>query len=476
MHAVSSTVVAELVILEIGTYNAQYRRPFETHLDGQGLQMFQQKLADAPAYAPAMLNGIANQFIMPSAQPEKQLFIPQGFGEQRLRFHMKVIHNFRMGGQVIEHLVGYTNYVGASAAGFASDCEFYVNSTVMVRESQEMTPTGLQTFSNMADNSHILVDNQWDGIYGGNNEQRMRPEDVFAAMSRNHLQGMGTNLIDGRSTMSNVAVKSSRKNSLAPMFMANVLENYRNAKQSEEFGQGEQQILGQARGYASDNNVGKDPFLSAIAGIRGAPLGNTFTWRDLERLDPNALRNTTLIQMDQAAKGDAHWAGQTADWGGADGTTLAATILSQSVPGLMMDMMLTELVFTCTNHVIGGGVNFQPFHAASFTSLPVGPIVDQFMIRFQQEILNDLTFHNQIGFALKVEMDLYGHSKLSISMNNEPYTDYVVPSFADALLVPVVTNNHQNAMNIANDFDQLLTALNGDCQGYSGGESNFGLI
>jgi hypothetical protein len=476
MHAVASTQVTEMTILEIGTHNNQFRRPFETHLDGNGLIMFKDKLQGAGAYAPAMLNGIANQFIMPSSQPETQLFIPEGWGTQRYRFHAKVRHNFRMGGWITEHISGYTNFPGIGHnGGFAPDMEFYVNSTLMVRESQEMTPMGIMPMFNVADNSHILVDNNWGGIGNGMNEQRMRPEDVFAAMSRTHLPA-GTTVIDGRSTMSNVAVKSARSNNLAPVFMANVLENYRNAKESEEFGQGEQQILSQARGYAADNQVGKDPFLAAISQIRGTPLGNTFRWGDLERLDPNTTHVTTFIQMGIAEKAETHWAGQTADWGSADPTTLASTILSQSVPSLMMDMDLTELVFKVTNNVMGSGLAFVPFHARSFTSLPVQPIVDQFEIRLKHEILMDLTYNNQIAFDLEMKMDLYGESWIKISLNNAPFTDYCVPSFADALTVPVVTNQAQNALTIAEDFDSLLSALHIDCSGTETSGTIFGSI
>jgi hypothetical protein len=469
MHAIASTKVVELLVLEIGTYNQQWRRPFETHLDGAGLDMFQNALAGAASYRPAMLNGIANQFILPAAQPEKQIAIPGGWNEQRMRFHMKVRHEFRMGGFITEHIIGYTNYNGANATGFASDLEFYVNSTLMVRESLEQTPLGMQTYTTIADNSHILVDNNWEGIFG-QTEQRLRPEDVLSTMSRTHLDVPAGSLIDGRSTQSNVAVKSRRQNSMAPHFMATILDAHKNAKESEEFGQGEQQILSQARGYASDNNVGKDPFLSAISQIRGTALGNTLSWRDLSRLDPNATHVTQVILMDNAARAETHWAGQTADWGAADVTTQASTILAQSVAGLMFDEMLTELVFKCTNNVQGGGVHFQPFHAASFTSLAVEPIVERFANRFRHEIWNDLTFNNQIACNMELRMDLYGESWIKLSLNGEPMTDYVVPSFSDALTVPVITNNANAALEIANDFDLLIGALHGACDGQQAAE------
>lgn len=466
MHVIQSTQVVELLVMETGTYNQQWRRPFETNLDASSLTMFQNQLSNSGSYQPAMLNGIANNFILPAAQPEKQIVVPGNWGDQRMLFRAKVIHTFRMGGTITEIVQGYTNFLGASESGFDRELEFYANSTLIVRDSQEMTPTGIQTFSTVADNSHILVDNQWEGIYNAT-EQRMRPEDIISAMSRAHLDVPAGQLLDGRSAFTNVAVKSNRHNSMAPHFMAKILEADRCARGAEEFGQGEQQILAQARGYAADNNVGKDPFLSAISAIRGTALGNTFSWRDLERLDPNVSRVTTVLRMGAAERADAHWAGQTADWAVADTETQAASILSHSVCGLMFDEQLVELAFKCTNNVPGGQAYLLPLHGVTLKNEPVAVTIDKFSTRFIQEVWNDLTHGNQVACNMELSINQYGDSWIKLSFNNEPLTDYVVPTFADALMVPVLTSNPDVAQNIANDFDSLISLLHSNCEGYT---------
>lgn len=466
MHVIQNTQVVELLVMETGTYNPQWRRPFETNLDASSLTMFQNQLANSGSYQPAMLNGIANNFILPAAQPEKQIVVPGSWADQRMVFRAKVIHTFRMGGTITEVIQGYTNFNGANQNGFDRELEFYANSTLIIREAQEMTPNGMQTWATVADNSHILVDNAWEGIYGAT-EQRMRPEDIISAMSRSHLDVPAGQLLDGRSASSNVAVKSNRQNSMAPHFMAKVLEADRCARSAEEFGQGEQQILAQARGYAADNNVGKDPFLSAISQIRGTALGNTFSWRDLERLDPNIGRVTTVIKMGQAERADAHWAGQTADWGTANTETQAASILAHSVCGLMFEESLVELTFKCTNNVPGGQAYFLPVHGASLNNDPISVTTEKFATRFIQEVWNDLTYGNQVACNMELSMNQYGDSWIKLSFNNDPLTDYNVPTFADALMVPVLTSNPDVAQNIANDFDDLISLLHGNCEGYT---------
>lgn len=458
MHAINATVIEELMVLEMGTHNDQWRRTFNTHLTAENIQMFQQNLSSAPSFQPAMLNGIANGFIMPEAQPEKKIVIPGGYGDQRMMFRAKVRHTFRAGGEIIEYVQGYTNFVGANANGFDRELEFYVNSVVLVRNTMEMTPNGMQTFQSVTDNSHILIDNKWEGIYQPT-EQRMRPEDIIAAMSRSHLDVPASSLLDGRSANSNVAVKSNRSNTMAPHFMAKVLEANRCARESEEYGQGEQQILGQARGFAADMNVGKDPFLSAIAGIRGTALGNTFSWRDLERLDPNVSRVTTVMTMGPAERAEAHWAGQTEYWHLADTNTQAASVLGHSVAGLMFEESLVELTFYCTNNIKGGGVLFTPVYGIMQSGEQAGPVIERFAGRFRREIWDDLTHSNQVACNMEINMNMYGDSRIKISFNNEPLVEYALPTFSDALSVHIVTGNPDVPVEIAKDFDQLITVL-----------------
>lgn len=467
MHAIQATNVEEMIVMEMGTHNDQWRRTFETNLDGASLKMFQQQLAGATSYQPAMLNGIANSFIMPSAQPEKKIIIPGGYGEQRMMFRARLRHTFRAGGHIIEYIQGYTNFVGAGDNGFDREMEFYVNSVVTVRNTQERTPLGLQVFSNVTDNSHILVDNNWEGIYN-TTEQRMRPEDIITAMSRAHLNVTPGSLLDGRSAHSNVAVKSSRTNTMAPHFMAKVLEANRQARESDEFGQGEQQILNQARGYASDPNVGKDPFLSAISHIRGDALGNRFTWTDIQRLDPNISNVTTVLRMGVAEKAEAHWAGQTEYWHIANDNTQAATILGHNVSGLMFEEKLVELAFKCTNNIQGGGALFTPLAGLALSEEHIGTYVEKFAQRFRKEVWDDLTHNNQVSCNVEVQMNLYADSIVAVSFNNEPLTPYAIPSFTDALNVSILTGNPEVPAKIAEDFDGLLALLNDNGQGNQG--------
>ena len=215
--------ITKLLIVETGSYNPQYRRPYNTTLDGQTLNVLQERLAGAVDYVPGQMGGIANQFIAPQANPEKQIEMPGGWQERRMRFMAEVEIELYAGAKMREIVMGYTDHLGATATGLLDpQMMFYVNSTAAIRDSVERTPMGNQVHSSVTDNSHVLVDHNWSGVFSANTDKRLRPEDVYSTMSRSHLEGLGT-VMDARVASTQQAVKSRRQNGSAANYMASIL-------------------------------------------------------------------------------------------------------------------------------------------------------------------------------------------------------------------------------------------------------------
>jgi uncharacterized protein (DUF736 family) len=337
--------------------------------------------------------------------------------------------------------------------------EFYVNSVMQIRRTTEITPIGNQVHSNVTDSSHILVDNNWNGIYSPVNEQRMRPTDVFATMGRAHLNIDGP-IIDTRATSTQMAAKSRRTNANAACYMSQILKGYSQATTLTEYGAGNDEILNKARGMAEENQATKDPFLSAIAQIRGAQvIGNVFTFNDLLHLDPNVESVTAAQLLNPVMKSKVHSAGMTATWQGSDMETHVATILSQSVPSLLMDLALTRVVFRATNRTINSAVTTAIVDAQGFISGDLTRQLDTFLLRLEHEILRDISHDNMMDYAVEMQIDLLGETWIRFSIGGNPYVDYVTPSFADALLAPVITSDDQRAVTLASDFESLSQHL-----------------
>lgn len=479
MEQIRSFNITKLLIQETGTYNNQFRRVYNTTLQGHTLNAMAERLAGVSDYQAPLFAGIANQFISPSATPEKQIDISNGWGERRMRFMMEIEIELYAGARIKEVILGWTSHMGVTTAGSIDPrMEFYVNSTLQIRETIMRTPVGNQTYSSVIDNSHVLVDPTWSGVYTPNTDTRLRPEDVFTTMSRSHLGGLGK-VADARTMSMNNAVKSRRQNGSAANYMADILRSHKQASALEEAGAAEQEILMKARGFAQENVAAADYFLASISQLRGMGVSNVFQYQDLLTLDPNVNNNTVASILGATQRAGVHQAGLTADWGAADAETTAATVLSQSIPAIMMEVGLTNVAFRSTNQDIGGRMNTVFMDVRGFVNGDLSMQAQYLRDNLEQTILRDLTYNGQWTYALDMQIDLLGETWIKLSLNGGPFIDYVTPSFCDALSVPVLTNNQDGALQLANDFEMLATALSeassdGHSPIVSAGGTNFG--
>jgi hypothetical protein len=455
--------VLELILRETGTYNEQYRRPYNTNLQPGTFNILAERIQSTQKFTPSLMSGIANQFIAPATEFEKAIIVPNGFGERRMRFMMKVEFTNRTGGTGIEIIQGYTDYKGIATTGACDpELEFYINSTIMIRTTPEFTPMGQVMRTTAYDCSHVLSDNTFNDIHTPIKDHRMCPQDVFATMAIESNNDESEKIFDTRTTVTNSASKSKRSNGLATNYMSSILQNYKSASAVVGMGGGELSVLEAARGNSNESLVTTDPFISTMGRIRNMAAVNNFTYRDLLALDPNTdnVRHTSFALPTTPL----HQVGLTAAWHGADRDTQVATTLSQSVPSLMMDVMLTRLAFTAWNLDFGGRVQIAITDANGFGDGNLAPALEMFKQRLETEILMEVSFNNQTSFNISMTIDLLGETWIAMSLDGKASVDYVTPSFCDALTVPVLTSNHETATNLSQNFNTLIYALVSDQQ------------
>jgi hypothetical protein len=141
MNQAARMHVKRLFLMETGTYNTQYRRPYETNVQGPTLNHLADALHGTQKYTPSLLAGVANQLIAPSATAEQAAGIVNGWNERRMRFMMEVETKYMAGGTSTSIVLGYTNYPGVIFHSNYIDpkMEFFENSIVTVRTTVEHT-------------------------------------------------------------------------------------------------------------------------------------------------------------------------------------------------------------------------------------------------------------------------------------------------------------------------------------------------
>lgn len=462
--APSGLTLKKIFMFETGTYNQQWRRPYETTVDGEILRAIEEKTQGYSEFTPMVMAGVANRFIAPKAQPESSIQIPNNWNEPRIRFLMELEYSHgSFGAPVTEIVIGYTDHPGVGLNGSVDmNMEFYINSIMQIRNTVVNSPLGNMISSVVTDNSHVLCNNNWNGIYTPQREQRMRPEDIYSVMSIGNMDTDGVAVYDGRAVNTSMAVKSSRMNNYATNYSSKIFEGYRQASLVHNTHDSNENLYSNAKKLTRDNSISSDPFISRISEAYGMANVNKFTFGILKQIFPYAENVTVAKLLAPTQRQTVHMAGQTCEWGGADGETHMATIISQAVPCIMMDLALTRLVFKSTNRTI----NCQPqtvfMEANGFVSGDLTRQLEVFRVRLESELLNDVTYNNAIDYAIEMNIDLLGETWLSISINGSPMIDYVTPSFADALMTPIITTNNDVIRNLASDFDALSTMLTGN--------------
>lgn len=459
MYGVKSMRVARFVIQETGTYNQQYRRPYEAQLTSEAKNTILDTIDRTKSISATTMAGVSNLVLSARAAPESNIMIPNGWGTRRLRFFMEIVTEDRTGMMhTSEYIVGYTDHCGLSLSNHIDpNMVFYINGVNITRTRTMATPLGNQVHHNLLDASHVLVNNQYEGMYGNNKVFTLRPEDVYDQMDNRELaEGLDGFAVDGRTMLTSSATKSNRGNAIVPNYVASLLNSY--LQISRDHNQADQgSIIRDARSTVQSGTISEDPFMSFVRGKYAMSGGDHFTYQDLLSLDPNVVNVTHVAPVNEALRGSMHHMGQTADWGSSDLTTQAATQIAQSLPSYMLQFGINKLRMHSTNLDIGGVITTIPSDVRSFNSgEDLTRNIQALIFRMEHELMRGITFNGSMGYMLEVTCDLLGETWINLSLNGEPPTCYVAPSFCDALMAPVVTSNFTILDGLANDFDALM--------------------
>ena len=456
--------VVRFIVTETGTYNDQFRRPYESHLTQQSFNEILENATRASSITPSLFSGYTSQIVAPSAYAESQIVIPEGWGERRFRFMLELEVQYKTGGNIREILTGYSDTPANSASMYgtlAPDTIFRINNTIHVATQVQYTPFGNQVSTQLADCSHLLINDNWGGVYSNNRDFMLRPTDIF---SKSLTAGLETQLqnetsFDGSNVLMNIAQKSKRTNAVPTNYVSSIVKNYTNAYSQVGISSdsiGDDDALSTAQQYARENSAARDPFLDTVASMKAMPVSNLFTLNDLRNIDPDLDNKMIYVKKGLAQMNDVHMAGQTQGWNGSDLHTHIANLLANAVPSLMMSHLIVSMSFISTNMDLTGAINTRIANIDGFSkNVDMSNYARAFVSKFENEVLSDIIKNFQVSIGVEMRVDLLSETWIGLTLNNERI-DFVVPSFSDALFVPVLTNNAQRSNQLAADMKGLL--------------------
>lgn len=458
--------IRRLLFLETGSYNDQMLRPYETRVNQHDLRQMQEVTQNGARLTANALTGLAGKIMRPTAEAQGQAQIASGWGMRRFAFLLEVIDPDPFGGATVQYLTGYTNHAEISYSNqLDPNMELHFNNSISCRQTIYATPTGNVQQQRVIDTAHVMTGGYTPSWGSGGMVQTahtMRPMDVFDTVGASTL-GSFNDLIDTRPTYVNGALKKSKRaNANAPTYLSNLLSTYRDTMITAEHETATlPNLMETAAAATQEPTITGDVFLNHLAAETRLVTGGMVTYRELCAIQPHLdsiakvsrSRGPNLVEQ-------PHERGQTEHWHGRGNETVMATILAHSVPAIMTELMFTRVSFKATNRTLNGQPEVLFQGLMSFAeNLDMSQYAMALNQRLRLEILNDLSMRNIIDYDIVASFNLLGETRISISLQGGPMIEYCVPSFADALFVPIMTNDYSRLTTLAHDVTMLTDNL-----------------
>lgn len=469
----SKLKVESLILRFTGTFNDQYIRPFVTNpaLNNIQLNQIATSIAEVTQQGPinaTAVAGVGGSFLTRSAEPEGVAGIVNGWSTQRLRFIMKVTLTNNIGGTNTLFVTGYTDHAGVAGGHLDPNMVFYVNNMYKVRTTYSQTPYGNNTILETVGSQQIITDhNRQNGINSGlfkqnqNDLRIMSPGDIFKALESSVVYNTDEkpDMYDCRFLVDNTGKTAPKGINNSNAFIANTLNSYING-QHEDY-QSNPHSAGLKHYMCSNQfehqDFWKNEFFAALDQFRSDFMmkSSSFRMKDLERVDPN-VRNTITLINDKPH--ELHNAGSTSYWHGRDLNTVSSSIIASSLPSLMSEQLVSRVTITSTNATPNGQPLTSIVYGEGFSNqMDMRENFNRLRIAFDLLVVKDISFNNDIGYMFQVSCDLTGQTIIKIRMENHPEQDFVFPTFCDALFSPILTNNVNNILHVAEDFGGLMS-------------------
>lgn len=460
--------VTRLHFVQVGTYQDMALRPYHSDLNQGAFNALQEATAGGTRFQPANLAGVAGMILRPSTASTGSASIANDWDTGRLAFMMEVAHEGFAGGQTLQYITGYTDFMGISSTGEPHpNMRLFINSSVMTRVISGMGSFGAQQSQSVASNNQLITGdyNPSFGTFGASNTFAMRPEDIFGHIGSQVLhagQNQRNQILDTRNMFHGAERSkfSRRSNNSATNYLARAMKAQSYAAATTDEGSTIDAVMDAAIGDVAEDLIRTDPFITAARRASTSLVeGTSITFGELAQMSPSVLSQqvtkAALAQSDMS-RGMLAARGRTEHWGGTTTETVLTTILNNSVPGLMADLLLTRIAFKASNQTIDGSYFVQVFGGSSFAvGVDLAPYIQAFQQRLSTEILRELTINNQIEIKITCDFNLLSESTIDISVNGQPDIRYTTPSFSDALYTPVLTGDRKAVDLLANDINYI---------------------
>lgn len=492
MSTLNQIRIEKIFITETGTHEDMVARPFTTHVTGTNDKMVKELTMGGREIDGSSLAGLAGQIIMPSANAERVLDIPNGWATKRYRF--TIICSYGAGhiaSNVYYLYTGYTSETGYAPGinDFDPHMRLFINNCIVIQNTQTHRNGQIVPVTQVTENNQILhfgslgggLDTRFD-IHALNQIQipsTMRPMDLMRSIA-NDLRSGDYPELDIRTGIS--TTKTNRANNLPSTYLSRGLESVivgtHNPTDSTMVDPSV--LFERAAKIQSESSAITDPFLMRLDRDQGYTINGFVTWGGIKANFPE-LANGNVVDMfvqGQAQRKDLYQVnrGDYQAWTGYDHATgsktfdtsveaLISTMLLTSLPTVLIQHLMARCQIHITNMVMGLNNGYKVTITNPFGIIPkVSGATIMGLIPYAEKmieilIVRDLPVQYGIALDIHITMDVFGDSVINVSYNGNPHVPYGAASFADAMYCPIITATQHHLKAVANDIRWLADSI-----------------
>lgn len=423
------------------------------------------------------LSQVAPEIVSPSRQPQGELGIANGFGNQRIA----VFLNFEVetaGRRYNEVLICYTDRSDFSMSGFINpETVLYVNSHLRLAESTIAIP---EAYGNsrqaVANNDNVIrpiavADASAGGVLNG--AYTMRPHDLLAGWQVSmRPDNMVVNDPRGDILSQDVhclGVASSRDNVSATRMMTKTLNGW-NATIASNSGLGagisgqEQETrwtIGNAMDTVREHDLSSVLLFSRLRERTTYSQHSFMSWHDLlSAMDAvNQAGIEPVIPLDPNA---AALVNDTAKWNNAANTTNIAHKLSHGVPSIVSANLQTSFSFRAYGDV-DTAQHFVSYQGSSmmFQGSPQTDqrLVNETIVALQNVIIPECVHLECNTYDIELDYTMAGFCLSRISINGGPVENFGLPNYCDSITAGNVAVDRSTVSNAGSQLGQLITGI-----------------
>lgn len=486
--------VEKSVVCRAPAYRDMFNRPYHSVLS-QNLNVVRESMAGMD-FSAARLAPLTATMMLPVTQPESQASISNGWGIERCLFSIKIIlsTNHDSSLRYVQYLMGYTDHMGMQPAMngqvlIDDNMMLYFNSNLMYQEHRFTNGHGVQQVQITPCENTQLLTGFVGNAGGGNGTYTCRPEDIYSRINAQELL-RGANRYDelnGIPSQQQVMYdgrigfqpgqpykKSTKENLIPSQYLSRILSSAANPLNSVDFpGKQPHEIAQTLSGRVTEGYVSNDTSLRYIQENTSMSDNRAVTWGELRRIFPDLDAKTVRSGMAGLGSGQVTGAVGGAGsefFGGGSYSLLIAQTVANVGSAIMNEMQLTSIKGASNNMcghdpvrgLTAGQFVVDIYGADSFVDgRPIEQYCEMFKHRLVSEYLCGFTGHNHVNIGFSFQLSTYGESVVTMSYNNEPPINYVIPMFCDSLFSPLITNNISTLTSLATETRSITNNLLG---------------